>query len=56
MRLGLPDAWIHQDSRARQLAEAGLDAAGIARAMRCAAAGEPAPAEAPATAQPPALA
>src|SRR5262249_1261384 len=28
-RLGLPDAWVYQDSRARQLAEVGLDAAGI---------------------------
>jgi 1-deoxy-D-xylulose-5-phosphate synthase len=37
-RLGLPDAWIHQDSRAGQLAEAGIDAAGIARAIRAAAA------------------
>jgi 1-deoxy-D-xylulose-5-phosphate synthase len=33
-RLGLPDAWIYHDSRARQLAEAGLDAAGIVRAIR----------------------
>lgn len=37
-RAGLPDAWIHQDSRARQLAETGLDLAGLTRAMRCAAA------------------
>jgi 1-deoxy-D-xylulose-5-phosphate synthase len=37
-RLGLPDAWIYQDSRTRQLAEAGLDAAGIAQAIRVAAA------------------
>lgn len=33
-RLGLPDAWIIQDSRSKQLADAGLDAAGIARAIR----------------------
>jgi 1-deoxy-D-xylulose-5-phosphate synthase len=34
IRLGIPDAWIMQDSRAKQLGEAGLDAAGIARAVR----------------------
>ncbi len=33
-RLALPDAWIDQDSRAKQLAEAGIDQAGIARAIR----------------------
>ncbi len=33
-RLGLPDSWIMQNSRAQQLAEAGIDAAGIARAVR----------------------
>lgn len=33
-RLGLPDAWIYQDSRARQLTEAGIDRAGIARTLR----------------------
>jgi 1-deoxy-D-xylulose-5-phosphate synthase len=33
-RLGLPDAWIYQDSRSRQLAEVGLDAAGISRSVR----------------------
>lgn len=33
-RLGLPDRWIYQGSRAQQLAEAGLDANGIARAVR----------------------
>lgn len=38
-RLGIPDAWIHQDPRARQLALAGLDAAGIERAIRAAARG-----------------
>ncbi len=32
--LGLPDRWIHQDSRAKQLAEAGLDAPAIARAIQ----------------------
>jgi 1-deoxy-D-xylulose-5-phosphate synthase len=30
-RLGMPEAWIHQDSRSNQLARTGLDAAGIAR-------------------------
>lgn len=34
VRLGLPDSWVHQDSRSRQLAEVGLDSAGIARAVR----------------------
>lgn len=33
-RLGLPDRWVYQDSRSRQLAEVGLDAAGIATAIR----------------------
>ncbi|MEC9374003.1 MAG: 1-deoxy-D-xylulose-5-phosphate synthase [Planctomycetota bacterium] len=33
-RLGLPDHWILQDSRSRQLAEVGLDAPSIARAAR----------------------
>jgi 1-deoxy-D-xylulose-5-phosphate synthase len=37
IRLGLPDAWIMQDSRSKQLAEAGIDAPGIARAVRAAA-------------------
>lgn len=37
VRIGLPDAWIYQDSRSKQLAEAGIDAAGIARAIRAAA-------------------
>ncbi|GJM18396.1 MAG: 1-deoxy-D-xylulose-5-phosphate synthase 1 [Phycisphaeraceae bacterium] len=32
--LGIPDGWVLQDSRADQLAETGLDAAGIARALR----------------------
>ena len=33
-RLGIPDEWIHQDSRSKQLAEAGIDRAGISRAIR----------------------
>jgi len=37
VRLGLPDSWIMQDSRSKQLAEVGIDAAGIARAIRHAA-------------------
>lgn len=37
VRLGLPDSWIIQDSRSKQLAEAGIDATGIARAIRHAA-------------------
>ncbi len=32
--LGIPDHWIYQDSRKIQLAEAGIDASGIARAVR----------------------
>lgn len=32
-RLGLPDRWVHQDSRAKQLAEVGLDVAGIEAAI-----------------------
>ncbi|MCB9846400.1 MAG: 1-deoxy-D-xylulose-5-phosphate synthase [Phycisphaeraceae bacterium] len=32
--LGMPDRWIHQDSRSNQICEAGLDAASIARAVR----------------------
>ncbi len=35
-RLGLPDAWIYQDSRAKQLALAGIDAKGIEKAIRAA--------------------
>ena len=34
LRLGLPDSWILQDSRDRQLREAGIDRDGIARAIR----------------------
>ena len=37
IRLGLPDRWILQDSRANQLAEAGIDVRGIAAAVRAAA-------------------
>lgn len=37
VRHGIPDHWIMQDSRNRQLAEVGLDAAGIARMIRHAA-------------------
>ncbi|MCC7204579.1 MAG: hypothetical protein IT441_05835, partial [Phycisphaeraceae bacterium] len=33
-RLAMPDRWIYQDSRNSQLAEAGIDPAGIARAVR----------------------
>jgi len=33
-RLGMPEKWIYQDSRNNQLAEAGIDAAGIARKVR----------------------
>ncbi|MGE0711174.1 MAG: 1-deoxy-D-xylulose-5-phosphate synthase [Planctomycetota bacterium] len=37
LRLGLPDRWIRQDSRKKQLQEAGLDAQGIAAGIRQAA-------------------
>ena len=33
-RSAMPEKWLHQDSRAGQLADAGLDAAGIARKVR----------------------
>src|SRR5262249_7824239 len=33
-RLGLPDGWVYQDSRAKQLAEVGLYGPGIMRAVR----------------------
>ncbi|MEL6497337.1 MAG: 1-deoxy-D-xylulose-5-phosphate synthase [Planctomycetota bacterium] len=36
-RSGLPDSWVYQDSRSNQLAEVGLDAAGLTRAIRAAA-------------------
>lgn len=35
-RLGLPDRWVYQDSRAKQLSEVGLDRAGIAAAIQAA--------------------
>jgi len=36
-RLGLPDAWVYQDSRAKQLAEVGLDTPALIAAIRTAA-------------------
>ncbi|HVP72855.1 MAG TPA: 1-deoxy-D-xylulose-5-phosphate synthase [Phycisphaerales bacterium] len=33
-RMGLPETWIYQDERGAQLAEAGIDAAAIARTVR----------------------
>jgi 1-deoxy-D-xylulose-5-phosphate synthase len=45
VRLGLPDSWIYQDSRSRQLSEVGLDKAGIGRAIHNAAATRQAPRE-----------
>ena len=33
-RMGLPETWIYQDERKNQLAEAGIDAASIARMVR----------------------
>lgn len=33
-RLGIPDHWILQNGRSKQLAEVGIDAAGIARSIR----------------------
>ncbi len=41
IRIGLPDEWIMQDSRAEQLRIAGIDAEGIARAIRLAADARP---------------
>ncbi|MGD9689004.1 MAG: 1-deoxy-D-xylulose-5-phosphate synthase [Phycisphaerales bacterium] len=35
-RLALPDSWIYQDSRAKQLAQAGIDSSGIASALKAA--------------------
>jgi len=35
--LGIPDHWIYQDSRAKQLGQAGIDAAGLVKAIRSAA-------------------
>ncbi len=49
MRLSLPDSWVLQDSRSAQLAETGLDQAGIVRAIRVAANGEDESSEVPAT-------
>lgn len=37
VRLGLPDSWIIQDSRSKQLAQAGIDQQGIAQGIRRAA-------------------
>ena len=36
-RLGLPDSWIYQDSRSKQMVEAKIDAAHIAKVIRSAA-------------------
>jgi 1-deoxy-D-xylulose-5-phosphate synthase len=33
-RLGMPQRWVHQETRANQLAQVGIDAAGIARKVR----------------------
>jgi 1-deoxy-D-xylulose-5-phosphate synthase len=33
-RIGMPDRWVHHDSRSGQLIETGLDAEGIARQIR----------------------
>ena len=33
-RLGMPELWVYQEARTSQLAQAGLDAAGIARRVR----------------------
>lgn len=49
IRLSLPDSWVLQDSRSAQLAETGLDQAGIVRAIRVAANGEDESSEVPAT-------
>jgi 1-deoxy-D-xylulose-5-phosphate synthase len=43
LRLSLPDAWIYQDSRARQLAEVGLDAQGLQRSFARVLADRPSP-------------
>ncbi|GAB5496161.1 MAG: 1-deoxy-D-xylulose-5-phosphate synthase [Phycisphaerales bacterium] len=48
-RLSLPDSWVLQDSRSAQLAETGLDQAGITRAIRIAANGNDVTHEVPAT-------
>jgi 1-deoxy-D-xylulose-5-phosphate synthase len=36
-RVGLPDSWVYQDSRAKQQAEIGMDVPGLIRAIRAAA-------------------
>jgi 1-deoxy-D-xylulose-5-phosphate synthase len=37
-RLGLPDSWVYQDSRAKQMTEIGMDVPGVVRSLReCAA-------------------
>ncbi len=46
-RVAIPDHWIRQDSRAQQLAQVGLDVAGISRAIRAAADSAPASKPAP---------
>jgi 1-deoxy-D-xylulose-5-phosphate synthase len=33
-RLGLPDSWVYQDSRAKQMSEVGLDVAGVVKGIR----------------------
>jgi 1-deoxy-D-xylulose-5-phosphate synthase len=38
VRLGLPDSWVYQDSRAKQMAEVGLDADSLAKSFIAAAA------------------
>ena len=41
-RMALPDSWIYQGERSEQLAEAGIDSAGIARVIRAVVDGTPA--------------
>ena len=50
-RLGMPERWIRQGSRAEQLEEIGIDANGIARAVRVVCDAEGAPIEAPSPAR-----
>jgi 1-deoxy-D-xylulose-5-phosphate synthase len=33
-RLGLPDRWVYQDSRAKQMTEIGMDVPGVVRSLR----------------------
>jgi hypothetical protein len=40
--MALPDSWIYQGERSEQLAEAGIDSAGIARVIRAVVDGTPA--------------